>query len=108
MAMRRKWAHSARSEFILDCRYSGMTFVLRIVPEDVSSWHQTDLPPQFPHVRYRGVVSTGRRNTLSYRRDRVCCDGSKISSGVYCGRENGVVGSLEARRVAEGDRTSFW
>jgi len=58
MAMRRKWAHSARSEFILDCRYSGMTFVLRIVPEDVSSWHQTDLPAQFPHVRYRGVVST--------------------------------------------------
>ena len=35
-----------------------MTFVLRIVPEDVSSWHQTDLPAQFPHVRYRGVVST--------------------------------------------------
>src|ERR1700730_7011844 len=27
---------------------------------------------------------------------------------IYCGRENGVMGSLEARRVAEGDRTSFW
>jgi hypothetical protein len=24
------------------------------------------------------------------------------------GLENGVMGSLEARRVAEGDRTSFW
>ena len=35
-------------------------------------------------------------------------DGSKISSRVYCGRENGVMGSLEARRVAEGDWTSFW
>src|SRR6478735_3743861 len=27
---------------------------------------------------------------------------------VYCGREDGVMGSLEARGVAEGDRTSFW
>src|SRR6476620_4568181 len=37
-----------------------------------------------------------------------CSDGSGISSRVYCGGENGVMGSLEARRVAEGDRTSFW
>ena len=36
------------------------------------------------------------------------CDGSKISSRVYGGRENGVVGSLEAGRVAEGDWTGFW
>jgi hypothetical protein len=35
-------------------------------------------------------------------------DGSKISSRVHCGRENGVMGSLEARGIAEGDRTSFW
>jgi hypothetical protein len=35
-------------------------------------------------------------------------DGQRISSRVYCGGENGVMGSLEARRVAEGDRTSFW
>src|SRR6266481_3065287 len=41
-------------------------------------------------------------------RDGVWFDGSQISSRVYCGRENGVMGSLEARRVAEGDRASFW
>ena len=35
------------------------------------------------------------------------CDGSKISSRVYGGRENGVVGSLEAGRVAEGDWRAF-
>ena len=35
-------------------------------------------------------------------------DGTEISQRVYCGRENGVMGSLEARGVAEGDRTSFW
>ena len=38
----------------------------------------------------------------------MCCDGTKISQRVYCGREDGVMGSLEARGVAEGDRTSFW
>ena len=32
----------------------------------------------------------------------------EISSRVYCGREDGVVGSLEARRVAEGNWTSVW
>jgi hypothetical protein len=36
------------------------------------------------------------------------CAVIEISSRVHCGRENGVVGSLEARKVAEGDRTSFW
>jgi hypothetical protein len=35
-------------------------------------------------------------------------DGSQISSRAYCVRENGVMGSLETRRVAKGDRTSFW
>src|SRR6476659_8792147 len=35
-------------------------------------------------------------------------DGSKISSRVHCGREDGVMGSLEARGIAEGDWTSFW
>jgi hypothetical protein len=35
-------------------------------------------------------------------------DGSRISLRVYCGGEDGVMGSLEARRVAEGDRASFW
>jgi hypothetical protein len=35
-------------------------------------------------------------------------DGSQVSERVYCGREDGVMGSLEARRVAKGDRTRFW
>src|SRR5258708_38538520 len=37
-----------------------------------------------------------------------CGDGAEISSRVYGGREDGVMGSLEAQRVAESDRTSFW
>src|SRR6266404_6784743 len=60
------------------------------------------------HVCFASVVSTGRRNTLSSRRDGVYGDGSRISSRVYCGREDGAMGSLEARRVAEGDRASVW
>ena len=32
-----------------------------------------------------------------------CDDGSEISSRVYCGREDGVMGSLAAGGVAEGD-----
>ena len=35
-------------------------------------------------------------------------DGTEISLRVYSEREEGVVGSLEARRVAEGNRSSFW
>ncbi len=49
------------------------------------------------------VVSTDRRNTLSWRKRMECSDGSGISSRVYNGREDGVMGSLAARRVAEGD-----
>src|ERR1039458_660593 len=41
-------------------------------------------------------------------RDGVCCDGSKISSRFHCGRENGVVGSLAARGVAECDWAGVW
>src|SRR6476646_9326252 len=37
-----------------------------------------------------------------------CSDGSGISSRVYNGREDGVMGSLAARRVAEGDRAGVW
>jgi hypothetical protein len=34
--------------------------------------------------------------------------GHRFHSGFTAAKENGVMGSLEARRVAEGDRTSFW
>src|SRR5258708_40000293 len=37
-----------------------------------------------------------------------CSDGSGISSRVYNGREDGVMGSLAARRVAEGDWAGDW
>src|ERR1700737_670229 len=35
-------------------------------------------------------------------------DGTEISSRFYCGGEDGVMGSLEAWGVAEGDWTSLW
>src|SRR6478609_9703944 len=37
-----------------------------------------------------------------------CSDGSGISSRVYNGREDGVMGSLAARRVAQSDRAGVW
>src|SRR5215510_8102798 len=43
-----------------------------------------------------------------YLKEMECGDGTEISSRVYGGREDGVMGSLEARRVAEGDWPSFW
>src|SRR5260370_1258078 len=54
------------------------------------------------------VVSTDRRDTLSYRKKMECSEGSGISSRVYNGREDGVMGSLAARRVAEGDWAGVW
>ena len=37
-----------------------------------------------------------------------CSDGSGISSRVYNGREDGVMGSLAARRVAQSDWAGVW
>src|SRR6476659_10793675 len=37
-----------------------------------------------------------------------CSDGSGISSRVYNGREDGVMGSLAARGVAQSDRAGVW
>src|SRR6266850_612073 len=37
-----------------------------------------------------------------------CGDGSGISSRVYGGREDGVMGSLAARGVAQSDRAGVW
>src|SRR4051794_39074478 len=54
------------------------------------------------------VVSTGRRNTLSLNNEMECDDGSRLSSRVYGGREDGVMGSLAARGVAQSDRTDVW
>jgi hypothetical protein len=46
--------------------------------------------------------------TLYLKEEMECGDGAEISSRVYGGREDGVMGPLEARRVAEGDWTGFW
>src|SRR5215475_3686431 len=54
------------------------------------------------------VVSTGRRNTLSWSEKMECDDGSRLSSRVYGGREDGIMGSLAARGVAQSDRTGVW
>ena len=54
------------------------------------------------------VVSIDRRNTLSLREKMECGDGSEVSSRVHCGREDGVVGSLAAGRVAQSDWASVW
>jgi hypothetical protein len=58
--------------------------------------------------RLRMVVSTGRRNTLSWSERMECDDGSGLSSRVYGGREDRVMGSLAARGVAQGDRAGVW
>jgi hypothetical protein len=43
-----------------------------------------------------------------FREKMECGDGSEISQRVYSSREGGIMGPLEARGVAEGDRPSFW
>ena len=55
-----------------------------------------------------GGLNRSAQHFILNGKDGVSGDQSKISSRFHCGRENGVVGSLEARRVAEGDWTSFW
>src|SRR4030095_7269804 len=37
-----------------------------------------------------------------------CDDGSRLSSRVYGGRKDGVMGSLAARGVAQSDRAGVW
>ena len=42
------------------------------------------------------------------RRDGVYLDGSEIWSRFHCGREDGVMGSLASRGIAEGDWAGVW
>ena len=51
------------------------------------------------------VVSTGRRNTLSWREKGVYSEGSAISSRFRSGREGGAVKSLAERGSRSNDRT---
>src|SRR5665647_3282296 len=55
-------------------------------------------------VRYWRVVSTDRRNTLSYREKMECDDGSEISSWFYRSREDGVMGPWQG---ADGSSTIY-
>src|SRR3974377_571110 len=54
------------------------------------------------------VVSSGRRNTLSWMDEMEDGDGPRNCSRFQCGGESGVVGPLAARGIAEGDWTSVW
>jgi hypothetical protein len=54
------------------------------------------------------VVSTGRRNTLSWAgRDGMCAEKRMMSSGAHYGREYGALVSLAARDL-ESDLASVW
>src|SRR5450759_2633427 len=78
---------------------------------DFCFWHKADIRCAANFVRFRTttdkggfwpgmvcplltVVSTDRRNTLSYREKMECDDGSEISSWFYRSREDGVMGLL--------------
>src|ERR1019366_9865055 len=67
-------------------------------------WHIADNPAAPAFVRYWRVVSTDRRNTLSYREKMECDDGSEISSLFYRSREDGVMGLLA---TGSGDQYTF-
>jgi hypothetical protein len=55
-----------------------------------------------------GGLNRSTQHFILNGKDGVYDAGSKISSRFHCGRENGVVGSLAAGRVAESDWASFW
>jgi hypothetical protein len=57
---------------------------------------------------YPGGLNRSTQHFILNGRDGVFGYVSKISSGFYCGREDGVMGSLAARGVFEGDWTSIW
>ena len=57
--------------------------------------------------RFEGGLNRSPQHFILEGKDGVW-DGTEISQRVYCGREDGVMGSLEARGVAKGDRAGFW
>jgi len=59
--------------------------------------------------RYRGVISTGRRNTLTKTQKMAyMLVNQRRRRGLYGGRESGAVGPLDASRGAEVDWASVW
>jgi hypothetical protein len=57
---------------------------------------------------FDGGLNRSMQHFILNGKDGVSADESKISSRFYCGRENGVVGSLAARGVAESDWAGIW
>jgi hypothetical protein len=55
-----------------------------------------------------GGLNRSTQHATLYLRKMECGDGTEISSRVYEGRKEGVVGALAARGVFEGDRPSVW
>jgi hypothetical protein len=39
-------------------------FSIAAMPEECRFWHDADMPKLPAHVRFRGVISTDRRNTF--------------------------------------------
>jgi hypothetical protein len=64
--------------------------------------------PAYPECPFTGGgLNRSTQHFILEGKDGVW-DGTEISQRVYGGREDGVMGSLEAWGVAEGDWTSFW
>ena len=57
---------------------------------------------------FGGGLKRSTQHFILNGKDGVYGDEAKISSRVHCGREDGVVGSLAARGVAESDWASVW
>jgi hypothetical protein len=57
---------------------------------------------------YPGGLNRSTQRFILNGQDGVFGYVSKISSRFYCGREDGVMGSLAARGVSERDWTSIW
>ena len=55
-----------------------------------------------------GGLKRSRQHSILDRRDGVFNDVPKISSGFFIGREDGVMGSLATRGIAEGDWSGIW
>src|ERR1019366_7145803 len=62
-------------------------------------------PPLFAIV---GGLNRSTQHFILNGKDGVFGDVARISSRFHCGRENGVVGSLAARGVAQSDWAGVW
>src|SRR5271155_4559179 len=100
---------TAYHSFSGEVEASNTPTIRRLTP---SCRHQ--LPRIAPDLTRTGKVSFWRCSQLVdatlylERQDGVSDDGSTISSRVYGDREDGVMGSLAARGIAESDWAGVW